>query len=149
MLHTIADGLGVEIDDIHESVERLELEAPVDTIQGRFDQGTQGAFRFEVTGVVAGEPRLVVEHITRIAPGVAPTWPQPAAGKSGEHRVIIEGRPRLEVSIHATDGSENPADGGNATAAARLVNVIPALIAAEPGVQGTLDLPPVVGRGLR
>lgn len=148
MLHTLADGLGVVIDDITESVERLELDAPVDNVQGRFDAGTQGAFRFEVTAVVDGEPRLVVDHITRISPELAPHWPAPAPGTTGEHRLIIEGRPRLELSIHATDGTDNPADGGNATAAARLVNAIPAVIAAENRALGTLDLPPVVGGGI-
>ena len=93
MLRTMADGLGVELADIAESVERLELDEPVDTIQGRFDKGTQGAFRFEVTGFVDGEPRLVIEHITRISAEVAPEWPSPADGKAGEHRVVIEGRP--------------------------------------------------------
>lgn len=149
MIHTMADGLGVVVDDITESIERLELAEPVDTVQGRFDAGTQGAFRFEVVGIVDGSPRLVVEHITRISPELAPDWPTPAPGKTGEHRLIIEGSPRIEMSIHATDGSDNPADGGNATAAARLVNAIPAVIAAENRVLGTLDLPPVVGGGLR
>lgn len=148
MIHTMADGLGVVVDDITESIERLELAEPVDTVQGRFDAGTQGAFRFEVSGIVDGAPRLVVEHITRISPELAPDWPAPAPGKTGEHRLIIEGSPRIEMSIHATDGSDNPADGGNATAAARLVNAIPAVIAAENRVLGTLDLPSVVGGGL-
>ncbi|MEQ8839857.1 MAG: hypothetical protein RIB98_02675 [Acidimicrobiales bacterium] len=148
MIHTMADGLGVTVDEITESIERLELDESVDTVQGRFDAGTQGAFRFEVVGVVAGEPRLVIEHITRISPELAPRWPSPVAGKTGEHRLIIEGRPRIEMSIHATDDSDNPADGGNATAAARLVNAIPAVIAAENRVLGTLDLTPVFGGGL-
>lgn len=148
MIHTMADGLGVTVDEITESNERLALDHDVDTIQGRFDKGTQGAFRFEVVGLVAGERRLIVEHITRIHPDVTPEWPQPAPGKTGEHRLVVEGQPRIEMSIHATDGSDNPADGGNATAAARLVNVIPALIDARPGVLGTLDLPSVVGGGL-
>jgi hypothetical protein len=148
MLHTLADGLGVELEHIAESVERLELADSVDTIQGRFDKGTQGAFRFELAGIVEGEPRLVIEHITRISPEIAPHWPRPANDWAGEHRLIIEGRPRIEMSIHATDGSDNPADGGNATAAARLVNVIPALVEAHTGVLGTGDLPPVVGGGL-
>lgn len=148
MIHTLADGLGVEIDEITESIERLELDEAVDTVQGTFDAGTQGAFRFEVTGVVEGTLRLVVEHITRISPELAPDWPMPAPGKTGEHRLIIEGSPRVEISIHATDGTDNPADGGNATAAARLVNAIPAVIAAPNRTLGTLDLPPVVGGGL-
>lgn len=149
MIHTLADGLGVEVDEITESIERLELDEAVDTVQGTFDAGTQGAFRFEVTGVVEGAPRLVIEHITRISPELAPDWPKPATGKTGEHRLIIEGSPRIEISIHATDGTDNPADGGNATAAARLVNAIPAVVAADRGVLGTLDLPTVVGGGLR
>ena len=33
---------------------------------GTFEAGTQGAFRFEVQGIVDGQPRLVVEHVTRI-----------------------------------------------------------------------------------
>lgn len=148
MIRTVADGLGVEVDDITESIERLPLSESVDTVQGRFDAGTQGAFRFEVVGVVDGARRIVVEHITRITPSIAPDWPTPAPGKVGEHRLVVAGRPRIEVSIHATDGTDNPADGGNATAAARLVNVIPALVAAPAGVKGTLDLPPVVGGGL-
>ncbi|MDG2028279.1 MAG: hypothetical protein P8J50_14320 [Acidimicrobiales bacterium] len=148
MIRTVADGLGVELDDITESVERLPLEADVETIQGLFEAGTQGAFRFEVTGIVDGAPRLVVEHVTRISPELVPHWPQPGPGKAGEHRLVIEGRPRIELSIHATDGTDNPADGGNATAAARLVNAIPALVDAAPGVKGTGDLPPVVGGGL-
>ena len=149
MIRTIADGLGVELEELSESIERLELEVDVDTVQGRFAAGTQGAFRFEVTGRLAGGTRLVVDHVTRITPDIAPHWPAPAGGLRGEHRVLIEGRPQLQVSIHATDGSDNPADGGNATAAARLVNAIPAVVAAPAGVLGSLDLPPIVGGGVR
>ncbi|MEM7140903.1 MAG: dihydrodipicolinate reductase [Actinomycetota bacterium] len=148
MIRTVADGLGIEVDDIVERIERLPLEEDVTTVQGLFEAGTQGAFRFEVAGVIDGVDRIVVEHITRIAPHIVPEWPKPADGKDGEHRLTIEGRPRIELSIHATDGTGNPADGGNATAAARLVNAIPGLVAADPGVKGTLDLPPAVGGGL-
>ena len=148
MIRTIADGVGVKVDDIVERIERLPLEEDVTTVQGLFEAGTQGAFRFEVAGVIDGIDRIVVEHVTRIAPHLVPEWPIPSKGKDGEHRVVIEGRPRIELSIQATDGTGNPADGGNATAAARLINAIPGLVEAEPGVKGTLDLPPAVGGGL-
>jgi len=36
--------------------------------------------RFEVQGVVEGEPRLVIEHVTRIHPSCAPDWPTPPNG---------------------------------------------------------------------
>lgn len=148
MIRTLADGFGVQLDDIVESVERLPLEETVETVQGVFEKGSQGSFRFEVTGLVGGEARFVVDHITRITPETAPHWPAPSGGRTGEHKVIIEGRPSIELTIHASDGSDNPADGGNATAAGRIVNVIPAVAAQPAGIVGTLDLPLVIGGGL-
>ena len=120
----------------------------VTTALGLFEAGTQGALRFEVQGIVGGEPRIVVEHVTRIAPDCAPDWPVPADGGDGAHRVVIEGRPRIEVSLEATDEGGNRAAGGNATAANRLVNAIPWLRAAEPGLYDGLDVPlsPATGR---
>ena len=48
-----------------------------------FEAGTQGAMRFEVQGIVDGEPLLVVEHVTRIDAACAPDWPSPADGGAG------------------------------------------------------------------
>ena len=42
---------------------------------GTFEAGTQGAFRFEVQGIVGGSPLFVVEHITRIDDDCTPEWP--------------------------------------------------------------------------
>lgn len=141
MLRVMADGMGLELGAIEETTDRMALD---ETIQvdgmGQFDAGTQGAMRFEVKAATDG-PDLVVEHVTRITPDAAPDWPKPPEGKLGLHKLIISGRPRLEVSISATDGSDNPAEGGNATAAARVVNAIPALAAAPPGIAHPLDLP--------
>ena len=144
----IARALGVELDGIHETLERRPLKEDVTTALGLFERGTQGALRFEVQGIVDGEPRIVVEHVTRIAPGVAPDWPVPPDGGAGAHKVVIEGRPRIEVSLEATDEGGNRAAGGNATAANRLVNAIPWLRTAEPGLYDGLDVPlsPATGR---
>ena len=100
---------------------------------GEFEAGTQGALRFEVQGIVDGEPGIVIEHVTRIHPSCAPDWPPPPDGGDGAHRVIIEGRPRIEVTVEATDEGGNRAAGGNATAAGRLVNAIHWLVHAGPG----------------
>jgi hypothetical protein len=144
----IARALGVELDEVRETLERRPLEEDVTTALGRFERGTQGGLRFEVQGIVDGEPLIVIEHITRIAPGVAPDWPMPPDGGDGAHKVVIEGRPRIEVSLEATDEGGNRAAGGNATAANRLVNAIPWLRAAEPGLYDGLDVPlsPATGR---
>ena len=133
-LRLLARALGVELD--------------VTNAMGLFPQGTQGGLRFEVQGIVDGRPKLVIEHVTRIHPSVAPEWPAPADGGAGAHQVVIEGRPRIVVTVEATDEGDNRAAGGNATAAARLVNAIPWLRAAEPEIYDALDVPlsPAVGR---
>ena len=144
----IARALGVELDEIRETLERRPLEADVTNAMGLFEAGSQGALRFEVQGIVDGVPRIVIEHVTRIGPDCAPDWPVPPDGGAGAHRVVIEGRPRIEVSLEATDEGGNRAAGGNATAANRLVNAIPWLTAAEPGLYDGLDVPlaPASGR---
>jgi len=150
MIRVVADGLGLEIDEIRTSVERLPLERTIEVPgMGTFEAGTQGAFRFEVQGIVGGRPRIVMEHITRIVADTAPDWPSAPDGRLGCHRVIIRGRPSIEVVVSADDGTGNPAEGGNATAAGRLVHAIPAVCAAAPGPVHPLDLPLVIGHGLR
>ncbi|WP_066951261.1 NAD(P)H-dependent amine dehydrogenase family protein [Microtetraspora fusca] len=144
----MARALGVELDEIRETLERRPLDATVSTrSMGDFEAGTQGAVRFEVQGIVEGEPRIVIEHITRIHPSCAPDWPSPPDGE-GAHRVIIEGRPRIEVTVEASDEGGNRSAGGNATAVGRLVNAIDWLVEAQPGLYDALDIPlrPAVGR---
>src|SRR4029079_6814402 len=145
MLRNLADLLGVELQRIDIEVERRPLERTIDVPgMGTFEQGTQGAFRFEVRGVVDGHPLLVLEHITRIDDDCAPEWYRSAVG--GEHRVLISGHPDLEVSVHGTEAGEpGAAGGGNATAANRIVNAIPAVCAAPAGPGSPLALPPITG----
>ncbi|MFF3409324.1 dihydrodipicolinate reductase [Streptomyces sp. NPDC002742] len=147
-IRLMARALGVELDDIRETMERRPLTDTVSTrTMGEFAAGTQGAVRFEVLGIVGGEPRIVIEHVTRIHASCAPDWPKPPDG-DGAHRVIIEGRPRIEVTVAATDEGENRSAGGNATAVGRLVGAIDWLVDAEPGLYDALDVPlrPAVGR---
>jgi hypothetical protein len=146
MVRVLADFLDVEVEAIEIEVERRPLERSIDVPgMGRFDEGTQGAFRFEVRGVVGGEALLVVEHVTRIDDECAPEWPRSNA-PGGEHKVVLSGHPNLEVSIHGTEpGEPGAAGGGNATAANRIVNAIPAVCGAPAGPLSPLDLPAITG----
>ena len=74
------------------------------------------------------------------------SWPQPRG--HGCYRVQITGEPNytMELQLMGTDGDHNTA--GLKATAMRLVNAIPAVIAAEPGIVTALDLPPITGRGL-
>jgi hypothetical protein len=148
-LRLMARALGVELDEITEVVDRRPLDDTVETAaMGTFEAGTQGALRFEVQGIVDGEPAIVIEHVTRIHPSCAPDWPSPPDGGDGAHRVIIEGRPRIEINVEATDEGGNRAAGGNATAVGRIVNAIPWLRSSDPGLYDALDVPlsPAVGK---
>ena len=112
---------------------------------GTFKQGTQGAFRFEVIGYHNEKPLYALEHITRIDDNCAPDWPYPPQGQ-GCHQVIISGSPNLEVSVHGHDPVEpGMAGGGNSSAAAWLVNAIPAVCEARGGIVTMLDLPNING----
>jgi hypothetical protein len=152
VIRTVADALGVQLDSIEEVVERLPLEETLELPIGTLQAGTQGAMRFEIQGIVDGEPRIVVEHITRITDDIAPEWPTPPGGGIGCHRVLLQGRPNVELTIASEDpGPDGQPDhnvGGIATAAGRIVHAIPSVVAAPPGLLGPLDLPLIVGRGL-
>ena len=146
MLRILADFLDLELDAITTHVERRPLERTIDVPgMGTFDAGTQGAFRFEVRGMISDRAPLVVEHVTRIDDACAPDWPQ-SSSPGGEHRVVLSGHPNLTVTVHGTeDGEPGAAGGGNASAANRIVNAIPAVCAAPSGPVSPLDLPPITG----
>ena len=146
MLRVLADFLDLRIDAITTHVERRPLEHTIEVPgMGTFEAGTQGAFRFEALARVGDHTPLVVEHVTRIDDGCAPDWPQ-SSSPGGEHRVVLSGHPNLTVSVHGTeDGEPGAAGGGNASAANRIVNAIPAVCAAPPGPVSPLDLPLITG----
>jgi hypothetical protein len=88
----------------------------------------------------------VLEHVTRLRDDLGATWPQPAG--DGCYRVEITGEPNytLDLQLMGTDGDHNTA--GLKATAMRLVNAVPAVIDAKPGLITALDLPLVTGRGL-
>jgi 2,4-diaminopentanoate dehydrogenase len=146
MVRILGDLLEVTVDEVVTEVERRPLDRTIEVPRmGTFEIGTQGAFRFEVRGHVGGHPLLVVEHVTRIDEACAPDWPR-SSSPGGEHRVVLTGHPNLTVSVHGTEpGEPGAAGGGNASAANRIVNAIPAVCDAPPGPLGPLDLPPITG----
>ena len=148
MLRLIAEALGEELDDVETFVEKRALERDVEVDgMGHFAKGSQGAFRFEVRGMIDGVARIVAEHVTRIDDACAPEWPRPSEGQ-GAHRILLDANPRLTLSLHADDHFETgAAAGGNSTAAGRIVNAIPAVLAAAPRILTPLDLPSPSGRG--
>src|SRR5258705_9304057 len=139
-IRLIGRGLGLEIDEITEEVERLPLEETVDTVMGPFEKGTQGAFWLKVIGKSGGRERIVIDHITRIHASCAPDWPYPDEGV-GDHRVIVHGDPELTILSRADVPGGTRADGGNTTATNRLLGALDWLSTQKPGIYDGLDVP--------
>ncbi len=133
----VAESMGLELDEITEWHEVLRAGEDVQIASGTVPAGTISAMRFEIRGHVAGEERVVVEHVTRLRDGDAPDWPQ------GEgYRILVTGEPhvKVEVSVSSDLGDHNHA--GCLATAMHVVNAIPAVVAADPGVRTLLDLTP-------
>jgi 2,4-diaminopentanoate dehydrogenase len=145
-VHAMAAGLGVELDEVRETHEKWAATETFSVPSGTVERGTMAGLRFEVHGVVGGEPRIVVEHVTRMHDDAAPEWPHPA-GK-GSYRVVLEGDPSIQAELEfvGADGDHNT--GGLLMTAMRVLNAIPAVCEAEPGLLSVLDLPLVTGKGL-
>jgi 4-hydroxy-tetrahydrodipicolinate reductase len=141
----LAEGLGVELDEIREWHERRPATAPIRIGGHTVEPGTMAALRFEVQGIVGGRPAIVVEHVTRLDDGLAPDWP---AGR-GSYRVLIKGVPSMRCEFEFADEKGDHAVGGVLLTATRLVNAIPAVCEAPAGLLSVLDLPLITGRGLR
>lgn len=148
MVRLVGRALGHPVEKIEIQLEREALAETVEVEgMGTFEAGTQGAFRFELRGYHNGQPLYVLEHITRIHDRCAPHWPRPPTG-GGCHQVLISGSPNLEITVHGEDPVEpTAAGGGNASAAAWIVNALPLVCDARPGVLTILDLPRITGAG--
>jgi len=148
VVRQIAAGLDIVLDEpLTETVDRRPAERDLTVASGDIAAGTMGAVRFEVVGKVDGVPRVVLEHVTRTDPDAVPEWPTPPEG-GGCYRVIIEGEPHLSCTLsHRGEHGDHNVSGMIVTAQ-RLVNAVPAVVAAAGGLVTALDLPLITGRGL-
>jgi len=146
VVRIIAAGLGVTLTGITEWYEREPAPEDFEVDAGPVPKGMAAALHFEVRGMVGDRAVVVLEHVTRLRDDLGASWPQPAG--HGCYRVQITGEPNytLDLQLMGTDGDHNTA--GLKATAMRLVNAIPAVIAARPGLVTALDLPLVAGRGL-
>jgi hypothetical protein len=145
VVKVIAAALGVEIEEIRETHEKRAAASAFRIPAGEVPAGTQAGLRFEVQGIVHGKPKIVLEHVTRLRDDVAPEWPK--LGEHGGYRIEIDGNPTLhcELQLKGENGDHNL--GGLVATAMRILNAIPAVCAAKPGVVSILDLPVAMSAG--
>jgi hypothetical protein len=152
-VHFMADLLEVELEDVREVYERVETPRELHVACGTIEAGTCGALRIQVVGVVDGRDAIILDHVTRMANDLAPHWP------SGPHdvtyRVEIEGDPNIHCDMGFTldDAARVGVMGMEAGAGAmvatcmRVVNAVPYVVEARPGLLSSLDLPLTVPKG--
>ncbi|MBI1815976.1 MAG: diacylglycerol kinase [Deltaproteobacteria bacterium] len=140
----LADGLGVTLDDVTSWYEKRPAVRPIRILGRTVEVGTMAALRFEVRGMIAGKAAIVVEHVTRLDDELCPEWPR----GNGSYRVMITGNPKMSCELEFEDEHGDHAVGGVVLTATRIVNAIPAVCQAAPGLLSALDLPLVTGRGL-
>lgn len=144
--YLLADGLGLEVEKIDVSADLYLAPHGFRAPGGlQVDAGTIGALRFTVAGIVAGQPMLTVNHITRIGSAMAPEWP--TIGRDGGYRVEVDAFPPFQADfpMGLPGGAGSTFADAMAMTAGRCVNCVPQVVRAEPGYKTYLDLPPMGG----
>jgi hypothetical protein len=144
-IHLMAAGLGVEIEEIRGTLDRELTDRDIDVAFGTIAAGTCGAVRTRAAGVVNGREAIVIEHIIRMARDVAPAWPHSACDAT--YRVDIVGDPDIHCEMTLGEAEGHGAGRAAMTSTAmRVVNAIPYVIDAAPGLLSSLDIPMTLPR---
>ena len=118
----LAGALGWELDDIEASIEPVVAETPVETEHASVASGEAAGIHQVGTGIVGGEPAIELD--LRMYVGA----------EHPRDTVRISGTPDLEVTV---DGGFH----GDVTTPAVVVNAVPRVLDAEPGLATMIDLP--------
>jgi len=142
-LQQIAEVLQVEIEDWESVYETDCLDHDIETGFGTVKAGTASVVRFELRAMAGGKPIAICEHVDAVGRGHKNDWKKPFGPYELSHRVEIEGDPSFSVEIGYPPGAGGPCT------VMPVVNSIPAVCAARPGLLGPLDVPRYWTRNVR
>ena len=135
-LDVMATALGAQLDDVRVDVEFALADETIDIGGMTISKGRIAGFKGSVCGIVGDEPRLQCQFVWKMGDQITPNWPV-------EHGYLIEifGDPdvrcRLEPMVGRFDGA--------LTTAMAVINAIPSVCAAPPGIVNRAELPLVRG----
>ena len=138
-LQMVAEPMGLELDEILEEHESLYAEEALDLPSGRIEPGTISGTRFKVKGMVRGEARVIVDHVTKLRDE---DFPEVPFNSGGGYRAEVEGEPNVRLDLELSSGAQENAHAALASVAMAVVNAIPQVCDAPPGVMTYLDLLP-------
>jgi hypothetical protein len=146
-MYMIADGLGVEIDEITSDLTAATATRDIPHQQGAIARGTVAAQHHEWTAWVSGQPLIVFHaiYVTCGADGLEPAWDW---GKT-RYRIVIEGDPPSVLTLEGVDQADGTmAHPGYNWTAMGAINAIPDVCDAAPGWVTHFDLGLIRPRGL-
>ena len=141
VIEMVAAALDVELDAITEWNEVIYADEAFSIASGPIPVGGISGMRFEIRGMVDGEAKIIVEHVTRLRDADMPEWPQ---GQG--YRIVVEGEPSLKIELETSSAFGDHNWAACLATAAHVVNAIPLVVEADPGVLTFLDLPVYAAR---
>jgi hypothetical protein len=137
----VAHKLGYQVERYEELYEKRVTDKDIRVGFGVIKAGKVAAVRIRTSAIVAGREAVVVEHVNRMCEGIAPEWEK--ADTVGCMRIKIEGDPNvsMECSVGDPRKPQELAYDGYLMTVNRIVNAIPYVCAAPPGITTFCDLP--------
>lgn len=135
-LDVIARALGATLDEVRIDVEFASADETTEIGGMTISKGRIAGFKGSVCGIVDGEPRLQCQFVWKMGEQMTPNW-------TVEHGYLIEifGDPDLRCRLEPMGGRFD----GALTTAMAVINAIPLVCAAPPGILNRADLPFVRG----
>jgi len=133
----LADAIGIPIDEIKTSVNYAVTRKRETIAAGTLEAGTIGAIRMGIIGLRNGEPVLQRFSIWYVAKDLEPQWELRDSG----WRMLVKGDTSLDVTIGFDVSKEDyPGYSPNLTAHP-VINAVPYVCEASPGIVETRELP--------
>jgi hypothetical protein len=138
-LHRIAEVMGVEIDGFRTLYDTESLDHDLECGFGVVKAGTAAVTHFELQALSKGRPFAIIEHVNRLVDDphqAGRQWTQPKSAETST-RIEVTGEPSYALELHGQH---------TAWCSTPILNVIPAVVAAKPGILRPQDLPPIATR---
>ena len=142
----VAEALGFDVEAV--TTQPSFARARRDLLDGRVKAGTVGGIRLEVSATSNGAPVVSEDLQWRLDDDLDPAWP--ADPDAGEWLVTIDGDPCVRIGASVSGSNDHVGPGQRATAA-RMINSIPDVCSAAPGIltAASAPLPRSWNMGLR
>jgi len=132
-LRLLAHDLGGELGPITTTRETVLATEFIDAPGVPIEPGTIAGLHVHLEGAVGGTRLAYHEYVCMGRNVPRPGWPKEPEG--GGYRILIEGRPNLQVEMTLIGDGKDPLDEAFVYTAYRIVNAVPAVCAAPPGMQ--------------